>query len=120
MVAPGPIRFDDLSEAHQKLLLEYGTDFADRVMRRYRWRGTPNGVPPEGYDPSSVAAEAVAQLLSRSHARRARCSKQTTPASTLSLDPLLSSTRDTAQFVGANSWPAIRDVWLSRPHGVQT
>ena len=47
-----------------ELLLEQTEDFADIEIRYgYYWRDGYGGVLPSGYDASSVAAEAVAELL---------------------------------------------------------
>ncbi len=80
MVAPGPSRSDDLSEADLQFLLEYGTEFASRVAQRYRWRGALHGVLPEGYEPSSIAAEALAQLCAQRTRRSRRCRPSSSPS----------------------------------------
>ena len=45
-------------------LLKETTFFAKEQIRRRWWRGSKNGVLPQGYDENSVAAEVVVKVLS--------------------------------------------------------
>ena len=69
MSAPVPLVTDTLSADQWLRLLKEMERFASNQLRLYRWRGLPGGVPPDGFDPPSLASEVIAQLLSRTHCR---------------------------------------------------
>jgi hypothetical protein len=57
---------ENLSEASAwSLLLRRTTLFAAAQINRLRWRGATGGILPEGYDPESIAGQAVADLLEK-------------------------------------------------------
>ena len=51
------------TEDDWRFLLEKTEKFAAKELDRYCWREVSGGVLPGGYDPSSVAAEAIAEFL---------------------------------------------------------
>jgi hypothetical protein len=55
---------EPLAEENWEQLLKQTALFAAEQINRLRWRGARGGLLPEGYDPNSLAAEALAQLLS--------------------------------------------------------
>ena len=54
---------ETLAEENWEQLLKQTVLFAAEQINRLRWRGARGGLLPEGYDPNSLAAEAVAQLF---------------------------------------------------------
>jgi hypothetical protein len=44
-------------------LLKDAERFAEKQIRRYRWRGAKAGVLPRGYDSNSIAAQAITELF---------------------------------------------------------
>ena len=71
MSAPVPLVTDTLSAEQWLRLLKVMERFASNQLRLYRWRGLPGGLPPDGFDPPSLASEVIAQLLSGTHCRDA-------------------------------------------------
>jgi hypothetical protein len=66
VTAPGPQLSIALQERHQDLLRAETELYAAEQVARLPWRRAFGGVLPEGYDPGSIAAEALLQLFSRS------------------------------------------------------
>ena len=52
-----------LENAYWQALLNHATLYATQQVNRLRWRRKFGGVLPDGYDPESIAAQAVADLL---------------------------------------------------------
>src|SRR5438309_1776468 len=52
-----------LENANWQALLNQAILYATQQVNRLRWRGKFGGVLPDGYDPESIAAQAVADLL---------------------------------------------------------
>jgi len=64
MADPAALEMHDISsEVQWGFLLRRTTIFATRLVSCFSWRGSVGGILPEGYDPSSVAAQAVAEWL---------------------------------------------------------
>jgi hypothetical protein len=64
MVDPDALEMHDTSsEVQWEFLLRRTTIFATRLVSCFCWRGSVGGILPEGYDPTSVAAQAVAEWL---------------------------------------------------------
>jgi len=62
MTGPGQLP-SDLSGEDWELLLNQAVGFATQQAARLRWRGALGGVLPDGYDPNSIASEAILELL---------------------------------------------------------
>lgn len=73
---PPPTRKALLKE-NWEILLKRLTLYSDTRVRRLRWRGVHDGVLPDGYDASGIAAEAISDLLSGKHPWRRQGSSYT-------------------------------------------
>src|SRR5258708_269097 len=60
---PGNSQPAALSSESWEVLLHHTILYAAGHVRRWYWRGSLGGVPPDGFDPNSLASEAIAEFL---------------------------------------------------------
>jgi hypothetical protein len=63
MAGSGPNVLATLPGEQWELLLQQTLQFAEYQIARLRWRGSVGGVLPSGFDPPSLAAQAIADFL---------------------------------------------------------
>ena len=52
-----------LTTGHCRTLLNHALLAARAQVRRRRWRGSPHGILPDGFDPDAIASEALVEFL---------------------------------------------------------
>ena len=67
MSGPAPVITPVLSPNDWLRLLKELELFANSQLHLHRWRGLPGGVPPDGFDAPSLAAEVIAEYLNLLH-----------------------------------------------------
>jgi len=70
-LAPAALSAADWEVVFQKTLW-----FATYQVKRLRWRGDTDGILPDGYDPNSIAAQAIMEFLQQSSQDSAICCLQ--------------------------------------------
>ena len=63
MAGTGPVVRTPLPQQKWEFLFHQTLLFADYQVRRLSWRGAADGLLPDGYDPNSLAAQAIFEFL---------------------------------------------------------